>query len=58
MGGKGTVSFKNIDAKIKTPVTFMNDGEKQEYEVSVAKLKKIYPLETSNNYLQEFLNSL
>lgn len=58
IGGKGAVLFKNIDAKMRMPVTFMNDGEKQEYEVSVAKLKKIYPLETSTNYLQEFLNSL
>ncbi len=58
MGGKGTVSFKNIDAKIRIPVTFINDTEKQEYEMSVAKLNKIYPLKTSGYYLQEFLNSL
>jgi len=58
MGGKGTVSFKNIDVRMQIPVTFMNKVEKQEYEMSVAKLVKIYPLETSTNYLVEFLNNL
>ena len=57
MGGKGAVSFKNIDAKVRMPVTFMKKIEKQEYEMSVAKLGKIYPLETSTNYLVEFLNN-
>jgi len=58
MGGKGTVSFENIDVRMQIPVTFMNKVEKQEFEMSVGKLGKIYPLETSTNYLAEFLNNL
>ena len=58
IGGKGTVSFANIQKVVGFPVSFSKDSEKQQYEMNVSKIGAIYTLETSLAYLQDFLNSL
>ena len=55
VGGRGTVSFKEINKFFSTPISFLKKAEKQEYEMNVEKLKKAYPLKTSKKYLQEFI---
>lgn len=58
VGGKGTVSFKAIHRYIRKPITFPQDGERQIYEMSVAKLHRIYPFKTSEEYLRDFLQHM
>ncbi|MEK7533849.1 MAG: NAD-dependent epimerase/dehydratase family protein [Patescibacteria group bacterium] len=58
MGGKGIVDFKKIQKYFSVPVTFSKDTEIQIYETNVSKLNNIFPLKTSELYLQEFLKTL
>jgi len=58
IGGRGSFSFHDIETYVQVPVTYSADAEKQEYEISVAKIRKLYPLKTSEEYLQEFLQNL
>lgn len=58
IGGKNVVPFKDIHKFFNFPVLFSKDAEKQHYEMNVSKLHTIYPLKTSQIYLQDFLNSL
>ncbi len=58
IGGRGSFSFYDIEKYVHVPVTYSVDSEKQEYEMSVAKILKLYPLKTSEEYLQEFLHGL
>ncbi len=58
IGGKGGVLFKKINQYFSLPITFSKDAQKQEYEMSVLKLAKTYPLKTSEEYLQDCVNSL
>ena len=58
VGGTGTVSFHNLQTILERPVTFSADAKRQTYEMAVGKLKKIYPLKTSEEYLQQFIDSL
>lgn len=58
IGGRGSFSFQDIKDYVHMPVTYSDDSEKQEYEMSVAKILKLYPLKTSEEYLREFLHGL
>ncbi len=58
IGGRGSFSFHDIERYVQTPVTYSRDSERQEYEMSVAKMLKLYPLKTSEEYLREFLHGL
>ena len=58
MGGIGTFSFSALDRYVPGPLVYRTDGEKQLYEMNVAKMLKVYPLKTSEEYLQEFLHGL
>ncbi len=58
IGGRGSFSFHDIETYVHVPVTYSSDSETQEYEMSVAKILKHYPLKTSEEYLREFLHGL
>ena len=58
VGGKGVVDFEKIQTYFSTPVSFQNENETQIYEMNVAKLNKLFPLKSSEVYLQEFINTL
>ncbi len=58
IGGRGSFSFHDISTYFQIPVTYSGSSEKQEYEMSVAKILKLYPLKTSEEYLREFLHGL
>lgn len=58
VGGRGAVPFNRINEYIKRPIIFPKDGETQIYETNVSKLRKIYQLKTSGEYLQDFLKNL
>lgn len=57
-GGKGVVDFEKIQTYFPTPVSFKDKNEKQIYEMNVAKLNKLFPLKSSQAYLQEYLYKL
>lgn len=58
MGGIGTFSFSSLDRYMPGPHIYRADAEKQLYEMNVAKILKLYPLKTSEEYLREFLHGL
>lgn len=58
IGGRGSFSFRDIGTYFQIPVTYSGGSEKQEYEMNVAKIRKLYPLKTSVEYLREFLHGL
>lgn len=58
IGGIGAFSFTRLDQYIPGPHTYRSDAEKQQYDMSVAKIMKLYPLKTSEEYLREFLLGL
>jgi len=57
-GGRGVVSFATMENYFNKPILFDQKGEKQVYQMNVEKLHAIFPLRTSNQYLQYFLESL
>lgn len=57
VGGKGTVSVSQIKKKLQKDISFAEKAEKQIYEMNVGKLKRIYPLKTSNEYMVEFVKN-
>lgn len=57
-GGKGVVSFKNINKYFSCPIRFNQSAEIQEYEMNVDKLDAIYSLQTSEKYLENFIENL
>lgn len=58
MGGMGAFPFSGLDRYVPGPHIYRTDAEKQLYEMNVAKMLKLYPLKTSEEYLQEFLHEL
>lgn len=58
MGGRGVIDFKKIQAYFSMPITFSKKAETQIYEMNVSKLNKLFPLKTSEKYLQEFLTTI
>jgi len=56
VGGVGSFSLTDISRYVKEPVTVAKNAEKQEYEMDVSKLNGIYPLKTSEQYLEQFGN--
>ena len=58
VGGVGTFSFHDIHTYINTPVSFSKDSEKQLYEMNITKLRKIYPIKTSQEYLRQFVRDI
>lgn len=58
IGGKGIVDFKKVQTYFSTPVSFQDKNETQIYEMNVSKLNKLFPLKSSEEYLQEFINTL
>lgn len=57
MGGKSTVDFKKMKTYFSAPISFADGAEKQVYEMNVSKLNKLFPLKSSEEYLQEFINT-
>ncbi|MDP3052546.1 MAG: NAD-dependent epimerase/dehydratase family protein [bacterium] len=57
VGGRGTFLLKNMTKYIGSIVPPDSGVEKQIYEMNVEKLGGIYPLKTSEEYLQEFFLS-
>lgn len=58
VGGKDIVDFEKIQTYFSTPLSFQDKNETQIYEMNVSKLNNIFPLKTSEFYLQEFLKTL
>lgn len=58
MGGEGAVEFKGIESYFNKPVSVSDQAEKQQYEMNIGKLNTIFPLQTSEAYLQSFLKSI
>ncbi|MBI2599310.1 NAD-dependent epimerase/dehydratase family protein [Candidatus Daviesbacteria bacterium] len=59
IGGDGSFHFARIQKFLKKKIRISADAETQTYEMSVRKIKKLYPkLKTSEEYLQEFLKLL
>lgn len=58
LGGKGIVDFEKIQTYFSGPVNFKNETETQIYEMNVSKLNKLFPLKSSETYLQEFLTTI
>lgn len=58
IGGRSSFSFQDIGKFIQVPVAYARNSEKQEYEMSVTKILKYYPLKTSEEYLRDFLECL
>jgi len=56
MGGKDAFEFKDIARYFDQPIEIDAKAETQEYEMSVEKLGKIFPLKTSEEYLKDFIN--
>jgi len=56
MGGQETFNFQDLSTFVSLPVSFRQDAERQIYEMNVDKLKSIYPLKTSTEYVGEFLS--
>ncbi len=57
VGGKNIVDFEKIQTYFSTPVSFQDKNEAQIYEMNVSKLDKLFPLKSSGEYLQGFLNT-
>lgn len=58
VGGRGTVLMSKISDYVGRPVNFPKGGKTHIYEADVLKLHKMYPLKTSAEYLQDFLEEL
>lgn len=58
VGGEGTIDFQKIQTYFSTPVSFQEKNETQIYEMNVSKLSKLFSLKSSEEYLQEFTNTL
>ena len=58
MGGSGSFLFRELDQYISGLCAYRTDAEKQLYEMNVEKLKKIYPVKTSQEYLLQFLHEM
>ncbi|RJQ29494.1 NAD-dependent epimerase/dehydratase family protein [Candidatus Parcubacteria bacterium] len=57
VGGLGTFPLKEASRYFGRPVVVSENAEKQIYEMDVSKVRAIYPLKKSEEYLQEFLKS-
>lgn len=58
IGGEGTVNFSSIDKAFNRKIAYAAKTELQTYEMNVDKLKEIFPLKTSREYLREYLTYL
>lgn len=57
VGGIGTYDFADIQSLTNNKVSVSREAKKQQYEMDINKVKKIYPsLLTSEDYLKRFLN--
>lgn len=55
MGGKDTVDFQKLFSIMDRTITVVNDAPTQIYEMNVGKLGELFPLQSSESYLQEYL---
>lgn len=58
VGGVGAVSFSCLERILHKKLIAQQEAEKQIYEMNVAKLKRIFPVKKSEEYVQEYLNNL
>lgn len=58
VGGVGTVSFNYLERILRKKLIVQQEAEKQIYEMDVAKLRMIFPLRKSEEYVQDCLNKL
>lgn len=56
MGGEGAVYWRDAANLFDIPATYVEHPEIQKYELDVAKIKKIYPIERTAEYLQNFVS--
>lgn len=58
VGGMGTFAFTKINQYFNSNIHVSHDAERQIYEMSVEKIKHLYPtLKTSEDYLKDFLKN-
>lgn len=58
VGGMGTFAFTKVNQYFNSNIRVSPDAERQIYEMSVEKIKHLYPfLKTSEDYLQDFLKN-
>lgn len=58
LGGKGTVKFKDINKYTNIQISYLQNSEKQIYEMSIRKISKFFSIRSSEYYLQEYLRSV
>ncbi|MBI4085850.1 MAG: NAD-dependent epimerase/dehydratase family protein [Candidatus Liptonbacteria bacterium] len=56
-GGRGTFDFSGAEETFKKPVSFKDNPERQAYEMNIEKLAALFPLKTSQEYVQEFIKN-
>lgn len=55
LGGRGAFDFKKISDYFSKKLTISPKAEKQEYQMNVKKLAKIFSLKTSEEYFEKFI---
>jgi nucleoside-diphosphate-sugar epimerase len=58
VGGIGTLQFKDLETILQRKIKINHDAEKQVYEMNVDKLRNIYKLKSSEDYVKEYLESV
>jgi len=56
VGGIGAVSLRDLANSVNKDAFVQAEAERQVYEMDVSKLKKIYPLKSSAEYIQECID--
>lgn len=55
VGGTGSLIVRKIAGILNKIPDYHRDAEKQQYEMDISKLSRLFPLKSSENYLQNFL---
>lgn len=56
IGGRGVVNFSMLNKYFKDKINFSKNAETQIYEMNVEKINKIFPILSSSEYLEKYLN--
>lgn len=57
VGGENKFEFSQIQKYFKQKINILPEAEIQTYEMNIEKIKRLYPLKTSVEYLKDFLDS-
>lgn len=58
LGGEGTFPLSEAETYFSKPISISKDAESQVYEMNIEKIKSIYPVKKSSEYLKEFLSAI